>query len=284
MSKGKAIYNPSGKAGEYARWACNLYVGCSNNCAYCYCKRGVLGTAMGAPTPKLKSCFHDEQHAFDVFVKELDKNIDAIRQSSLFFTFTSDPLIPETRALNVKCIDYAVQRRVRCQVLTKNADFVQDKKLECIISDRSGLHYSEYLSFGFTLTGHDELEQRASSNSERIKAMNYLHSVGFKTFASFEPIIDLEASYRLVKETLPFCDLYKFGLLSGKLPEADGLYKVLGFGWRLENFYQDVCQVLKEAGRKAYWKESVNKALLHYDILSEHSCNVPSEYDIFTDK
>ena len=31
---GKAIYNPSGKAGEYSTWACNFYVGCSNMCEY----------------------------------------------------------------------------------------------------------------------------------------------------------------------------------------------------------------------------------------------------------
>ena len=47
----------SGKAGEYARWACNLHVGCSNDCDYCYCKRGVLGSAMGAPRTTLKKCF-----------------------------------------------------------------------------------------------------------------------------------------------------------------------------------------------------------------------------------
>ena len=33
---GKAIYNPKGKAGEYAPWACNFYTGCSNDCEYCY--------------------------------------------------------------------------------------------------------------------------------------------------------------------------------------------------------------------------------------------------------
>lgn len=29
---GKAIYNPSGKAGEYSQWACNYFTGCSNEC------------------------------------------------------------------------------------------------------------------------------------------------------------------------------------------------------------------------------------------------------------
>lgn len=40
--KGKAIYQPTGKAAEYSPWACNFFTGCSNDCEYCYCKRGVM--------------------------------------------------------------------------------------------------------------------------------------------------------------------------------------------------------------------------------------------------
>ena len=71
--KGKAISNPSGKAGEYSYWACNFYVGCSNDCSYCYCKKGVLGSVMGANVATLKKCFKDEEHALQVFEKELTK-------------------------------------------------------------------------------------------------------------------------------------------------------------------------------------------------------------------
>jgi DNA repair photolyase len=44
---GKAIYNPSGKAGEYSYWACNFFKGCSNGCEYCYLKKGVLKKTLG---------------------------------------------------------------------------------------------------------------------------------------------------------------------------------------------------------------------------------------------
>lgn len=40
--KGALIYQPQGAAGEYAKWAINLYHGCSNGCTYCYNRRGVL--------------------------------------------------------------------------------------------------------------------------------------------------------------------------------------------------------------------------------------------------
>jgi DNA repair photolyase len=88
--KGKAIYTPTGKAGEYSKWACNFFTGCSNDCSYCFCKRGFL-SSVWSKEAKLKTPFQDEEHALQIFEKELLKNIDEIRASGLFFTFTSDP-------------------------------------------------------------------------------------------------------------------------------------------------------------------------------------------------
>lgn len=242
----KAIYQPKGKAGEYAEWACNLYVGCSNDCSYCYCKRGVLAHAMGGPRAKLKSCFRNEQHAFETFVRELDANIDALRQSSLFFTFSSDPLIPETRALNVKCIEYAILRGVRCQVLTKNADFIHDEALRIMVSNTSGLHYSKFLAFGFTLTGSDNLEPGASSNKERINAMRLLHDAGFKTFASLEPVVTPQKTAEISEMIASFCDLVKVGLMSGVKQDYYNKEDIL-----------EMVHCFQESGKPVYLKKSI---------------------------
>jgi DNA repair photolyase len=98
--KGKAIYNPSGKAGEYSYWACNFYVGCSGKCTYCYLKKGITSKILGGNEPKLKACFKDEGHALHLFCKEVDKNLSELQKHGLFFTFTSDPFLPETIYLN----------------------------------------------------------------------------------------------------------------------------------------------------------------------------------------
>lgn len=207
--KGKAIYSPKGKAGEYAKYACNFYVGCSNDCSYCYCKRGLLGHAMGAPIATLKKCFKGEQDAIAEFCKELVSNLKELQQHGLFFTFTSDPWLPETKALTIEAVSFAISWEIPCQILTKRADFLQD-------IPESWLQHKPYIAFGFTITGHDELEPGASTNAERIEAMKKLHEMGFKTFASIEPVISIEASSRMIVETLGHCDLYKIGLLSGK--------------------------------------------------------------------
>lgn len=209
----KAIYRPAGKAGEYAEWACNLYVGCSNDCTYCYCKRGVLAHAMGGTTPRLKACFRDEAHAFEVFRKEMEAYLLELRASSLFFTFTSDPMIPQTRALTQRCILHAVSRGVRVQVLTKNADFIADTSFGLLGAVFAGI--KDMIAFGFTLTGHDEKEPGASTNAERIEAMRYFHVIGYRTFASIEPVVSVEGSQRMIEKAWEWCDLFKVGLMSG---------------------------------------------------------------------
>lgn len=184
----KAIYMPKGKAGEYAKYACNFYVGCSNDCEYCYCKRGILGHAMGAPKATLKKCFKDEIDAILTFEKELMKNLEEIRKHGLFFTFTSDPMLDNTRKLTIQAVDFAIRNDINCKILTKRADFID--------SLPQWWFYKEYrgnIAFGFTLTGHDEMEPGASTNAERIEAMRELHKMGFKTFASIEPIFTLIA-------------------------------------------------------------------------------------------
>jgi DNA repair photolyase len=208
---GKAIYNPSGKAGEYSYWACNFHVGCSNGCEYCYCKKGILKPVMGMDKSQLKMCFKDEKHALEIFEKELFQNLLELKKHGLFFSFTTDPMLPENYRLTLHAIGICLNNFIPVKILTKCTVWADD------FLDR--LHLPEdrkLLAFGFTLTGHDELEPNASTNQERIEAMRKLHDAGFKTWASIEPIIDFESSYEMIVQTVDFCDLYKVGLLSGE--------------------------------------------------------------------
>jgi len=220
--KGKAIYNPSGKAGEYSYWACNFYVGCSNGCEYCYCKKGVLACAMGSNVPTLKKCFKDEQHALEIFEKELKANLPELQKHGLFFTFTSDPFLKETEYLTTKAMSICANNNVPVKILTKRADFFKTSYWGIHLLDKThGFSKHTIIAIGFTLTGHDELETNASTNSERIKAMRKLHDAGFKTWASIEPVIDFESSLQMICATYGFCDLYKVGLMSGKKYDKD---------------------------------------------------------------
>ena len=269
----KAIYMPKGKAGEYAKYACNFYIGCSNDCEYCYCKRGLLGHAMGAPKATLKKCFKDETDALLTFEMELMKNLEELIKHGLFFTFTSDPMLNNTRKLTIQAVDFAIRNDINCKILTKRADFIG--------SLPKWWFYKENrvnIAFGFTLTGHDELEPGASTNAERIEAMRKLHEMGFKTFASIEPVIDLWESEYMIKQTLGICDLYKIGLLSGK--KSYTRFSINGFVDIVNNNIMNYsCQ--NHVDIKVYWKDSVLDYIgMKRETLPAEIC-VGADYNIF---
>jgi DNA repair photolyase len=208
----KAIYRPTGSASEYSEWACNFYVGCSNNCSYCYLKKGIGAKILGGRVPTLKKCFRDEDHAYEVFQKEVQENLSELMEDGLFFSFTTDPLLFETKELTMRAINECLYNDIPVKILSKCTKYIDQfsYELQCTDYDLSKI------AFGFTLSGHDELEPNASSNIERIEAMQKLHEAGFKTWASIEPIIDFISSYKMIVESICFCDLFKIGLMSGK--------------------------------------------------------------------
>ena len=266
---GRAIYNPKGKAGEYAPWACNFYNGCSNDCEYCYCKRGFMSHNWDN-SPHLKKCFKDERKALEIFEKELHQNLEALKASSIFFTFSSDPLLPEVKNTYYAAAACALSNGVPVQFLTKRADFVGDHFV------RYNTMVRGYLAFGFTLTGKDEKEPGASTNLERIKAMKSLHEMGYRTFASIEPIVDLESSLRMIQGTIGFCDLYKIGLMSGVKKDYLQADKVLEFAGNVNKLVSE-----DSNSARIYWKESVRLFLEDDLILSQEPFCVNADYDIF---
>lgn len=267
---GKVIYQPKGKAREYSTWACNLYVGCSNDCSYCFNKRGVLGTVMGGKEPKLKSCIKDSFEAYSTFLGEVQRYRDEIvRDGGLLFSFSTDPCLPETVDLTMMCISTATGMQIPCQILTKCTDWILNDK----VTAQTLLLSRDLLSVGFTLTGADELEPGASPNSRRVEALRFLHDRGFHTFASIEPVITFKDSLDMIRSAEPGCELFKVGLLSG---DRDA-YAGCTMPDDLETFVKEVNTFLTKKGKPVYWKRSVSKAL---GRPVEGACCVGADYDI----
>lgn len=249
--KGKAIRNPSGKAGEYSYWACDFFKGCSVGCVYCFNKKGRSAKVLGGDKPELKDCFKNEQHALSVFQKEVLKNIDPLQKHGLFFSFNTDIMLPEVKRLSFAAIQFAIDRNIPIKILSKIADF-DPKELALMC------HYKRnMIAIGFTLTGHDELEPGASTNAERIVAMRKLHEAGFKTFASIEPIIDFESSLHMLWSVRNFCDLAKIGLESGKKYDKSSLKDFINKALYWANGDRMCAEILQFKGFKVYFKDSL---------------------------
>lgn len=260
--KGKAIYNPSGKAKEYSYWACNFYVGCSNNCSYCYLKKGRGAKVLGGNIPELKKCFKDEDHAIDIFTDELLKNKYALQRHGLFFSFTTDPMIKETKNLTIRAVHICNELDIPVKILTKETGYLYLLGL----TNKSDIN-KNLIAIGMTLTGVDILEPNTSINEDRIDALRWLKQREFKTFASIEPIIDFESSKRMIELSKDYVDLFKIGLESGKKYD---IVEAQSFVEWLDELQQP----------KIYLKESLQK-LSRYKNSELDEFFVERDYNLF---
>lgn len=213
--KGALIYQPQGAAGEYAKWAINLYHGCSNGCTYCYNRRGVLSHVFGdkpelaAPIIKLREkllnmymkdrgitareniyssavFMHGVLAAQRLILADLAKiGEDKIRKDGgIFFSFTCDPFdsyLANNNNITQWMLHTLVTSQIPVTILTKNVDWLYTEGWHRALTHHPMIEpeYAENLphclTIGFTITGKDELEPNAPSTEKRIEALRKLH-------------------------------------------------------------------------------------------------------------
>lgn len=286
----KILSRPKKNAEEYGRWAVNPYLGCTGGCLYCYRNTGPGKKVIGGSAVRLKKGVVSNNHAYHLAMAEIIEYKDEIiRDGGLFFTFTSDPCLPNTRNLSLTIAhDAAYQMRIPVMLLTKDATFLNlDSFTEQILGfDKTeqwrrsipfyhtghgrlnfidNPHFTsdpDPIAFGFTLTGHDELEPKASPNADRIKAMQDLSAAGFKTWASIEPVIDFDSSFRMIQQALDAgCQHFKIGLMTERTKVCRRGFTLGGRTFEPYDpasclaFVQDVMQQTRDRAT-VYWKQS----------------------------
>lgn len=210
-----AFYQPKGPAGEYAAqgYGLNLFKGCKGGCIYCYREHGIISKSIGGDTPELLKKFKNEANALARVAHDLvnHKN-ELVAADGVFATFTSDPGQEATFPLFKQAFDLIIKAGVPVKMLTKFTSWVNTPEGQELLAKGAS---TGLLAVGFTLTGHDELETGASPNADRVAAMKSIHSMGIKTFASIEPVIDQQTSLDMVKAAAGYCDMFLVGLESG---------------------------------------------------------------------
>lgn len=303
----KILSRPRGNAEEYGKWSVNPYKGCSNLCDYCYLKKGVWKNGLGGSTPVLKKGtdryatdmvtegYVEGGHAAWFFARDEIKQHrnEIIRDGGLFMTFTSDPCLPETRWTFFEIASSCVMMKVPVVFLTKRADFIDSADYQKIILPYTVFGANRYMAFGWTLTGHDELEPQASSNTDRIEAMRRVGNDGFKTWASIEPVIDFDASYRMIQQALDAgCQHFKIGLLTNNTRVVRKGCQIGEYQFKAYDvidcmhFIEDVMR-LTEGKATVYWKQSVRDLLVTIytpaavDELLNYSHSVGKDWNMF---
>jgi DNA repair photolyase len=199
------IYEPRGRAREYAALAANLYRGCAHGCAYCYAP-ACLHVSPGE--------FHDAVTPRPGVLEQLKKEAAAHRGNvdPVLLCFTCDAYQPieEREGLTRRALELLAANDVKFSILTKGGrraarDFDLMTGARC--------------EFGTTLLfveekSREEWEPGAASIAARIGAIREARERGIFTYVSVEPVIDPAQALRLIDELHPIVDFWKIGKLN----------------------------------------------------------------------
>lgn len=173
---GRVIYCLTGKAREYTIYACSFSVGRPNGCEYCYLERGTSTKVFGIDHLELRKYFKDVDRVKEAFKEELQQDLEDFQKNGLFFSFTTDPALPEATELTKEAIVTCVQNNANVTIPTKRTDFLSSifenvthgSICNAIFDNTRFVAYREPIVFGFAPTGGNDLEPGVASNMERI--------------------------------------------------------------------------------------------------------------------
>lgn len=244
----KVIYEPRGRAKEYADLAVNNYIGCQNSCVYCFAP-SVMRSDREAYHQTVNPRTEAIHKWFDHDCIEMEKNGDNRR---VHMNFVSDPYpeIEKELGLTRYCIETAMKHGIGINILTKG-------KYDTVIRDfdlfrNAGVHFGVTCSFC-----NDEIrkewEPNASSVEERVRLLSEAHKIGIFTWVSMEPVVFPEEALRFFDKAqrLGIVDLWKVGKLNYHPHEKE-------IDWA--KFREDFKAVADELGAKYIIKKDLLEA------------------------
>jgi len=200
------IYQPRGRAREYAALACNTYKGCDHGCIYCYAP---------SATRKTRQEFMASTTRPGNFLARLEREAAKYEAaqitSRVLLCFTCDPYqqLDANAQVTRTAIQILHRHSLSVEVLTKGGSrALRDLDL-----------FSKRDAFATTLTLLDKSqslawEPFAALPADRIKAIQAFYSAGIPTWVSLEPVLDPAQSLAIIHETASIVDVFKVGTLN----------------------------------------------------------------------
>jgi len=186
------------------------------------------------------------------FLSNLKKDAARYRAAGIteqvMLSFTTDVYNPYNRELTRPTLEILIEHGLGFCVLTKGGT----RALADI-----DLYRPDRDAFASTLTSLDDRfskkwERNAALPSDRIAALKTFHQRGIFTWASLEPVLDVEASIEIVKRTHGFVDLFKVG-------RVNYLPMTRTTDWR--DFTLRMIDVLQAVGARHYIKRDLQPYL-----------------------
>jgi len=237
------LYEPSGKAKEYADLAINLYKGCTHGCTYCF----------GAKTPWVSP-----DHYYSVaspkkdVISKLQQDCKKLNGDTpeILLSFIGDIYQHAEMELKLtrQAIKILIENNLPFTVLTKGGSRA--------VRDFDLLEGYERGRFGTTLVfmnqkDADYWEPGAATIKDRIMAIQEAHDRGIGTWVSLEPVIDPAQALQVIRELYPLVDRWKVGKINHSKPVENSVDWI--------RFRNDVTGLLEDIGADYYIKNSLMK-------------------------
>lgn len=237
------VYQPSGKAKEYADLAVNLYTGCSHGCLYCYCP---------AILHKTRADFHTnvapKKDALERLSKDAQKLAEAGDDREILLSFMTDPYQPlETKErITRKAIKVLIAHNLRFTILTKGG--TRASRDFDLLKGYDKCSFGTTVVFDLILDAYN-FEPGAPSPVDRLITIQTAKKMGIKTWISLEPVIYPEQALSLVGAYHEYVDHWKIGKINYD-PELEARVN-----W--PKFREDAKVLLDSLGADYYIKKSL---------------------------
>jgi DNA repair photolyase len=255
----RIIYEPKGRAAEYAKLAANGYIRCSSGCRYCF-------------NQDLAHCSYDDflkpkvrQGVLDLFEKDCRELAAARDQREILLSFATDPYneLEEQYHITGAMISLLLRYGLHFTILTKGKRPLRDIELL--------LQRPDLCRFGTTLTLLTETdtavwEPFATPGADRIEALRYAAMKGIRTWASIEPVLYPQQSLELIRQAIPYCQEFRIGKFNHTSSKAlQEFMTSIGYvpptDAELLRFVEDARMLLEGTGRNVIFKKDLQPYL-----------------------
>jgi DNA repair photolyase len=200
------IYEPKGRAREYAALACNVYSGCDHGCVYCYAPSATRKTRQEFDASTTRP-----GHFLARLEKEAAKYEAANIQARVLLSFTCDPYqhLDVEEEVTRSAIQILHRHGLNVEVLTKGG-YRALRDLD-LFTDRDAFATTMTLLY---LHQSEEWEPDAASPQSRMDAIRTFHGAGIPTWVSLEPVLFPAQSLEIISRIHDAVDVFKVGALN----------------------------------------------------------------------
>jgi DNA repair photolyase len=259
----RIIYEPRGRALEYAPLAVSLYRGCPHGCVYCFAPDSTrMKREDFVRYPRVRGTYH----LLEKFEKDCAELAAAKDQREILMSFTCDPYNPLERdtGMTRSAIEMFIEYGLHFTILTKGG-YLAERDFDLLAA------HPDLCRFGVTLVFNNYQDKKlwepgTATEIARIATLQTAHQRGIRTWVSLEPVVYPAQTLDLIRQTVDFVDEYRIGKFNHTDdPELERFLASIEYQYPFEDewrsFVHDAKALLDKTGSRYIFKKDLQPYL-----------------------